>query len=70
MLRTSGIGKRKFLHAEHCGYGTRDLASGENTMLPNHPRIILGKSALRHRVAEQESRFLVLFFRSILPNEE
>jgi hypothetical protein len=25
MLRTSGIGKRKFLHAEHCGYGTRDL---------------------------------------------
>jgi len=25
MLRTTGIGKRKFLHAEHCGYGTRDL---------------------------------------------
>jgi hypothetical protein len=29
MLRTSSIGNRKFLHAEHCRYGTRDFASIE-----------------------------------------
>jgi hypothetical protein len=26
LLRTSSIGNRKFLHAEHCRYGTRDLS--------------------------------------------
>jgi hypothetical protein len=26
MLRKSSIGHRKFLHAEHCRYGTRDLS--------------------------------------------
>jgi hypothetical protein len=26
MLRTSDIGKQKFLRAEHCRYGTRDFA--------------------------------------------
>ena len=26
MLRAGSIGNRKFLHAEHCRYGTRDLA--------------------------------------------
>jgi hypothetical protein len=27
LLRASSIGNRKFLHAEHCRYGTRDLVS-------------------------------------------
>ena len=31
MLRTSSIGHRKSPHAEHCGYGTRDLSLMEIT---------------------------------------
>ncbi|MGB7264588.1 MAG: hypothetical protein WBC92_03690, partial [Terracidiphilus sp.] len=27
LLRASSTGNRKFLHAEHCRYGTRDLAT-------------------------------------------
>ena len=30
MLRAGSIGNRKFLHAEHCRYGTRDLAPMQN----------------------------------------
>ena len=33
LLRASSTGNRKFLHAEHCRYGTRDLA-----LVKTHPR--------------------------------
>jgi hypothetical protein len=36
MLRISTVSNRRFLHAEHCRYGTRDLASIENGC-PTHP---------------------------------
>ena len=30
MLRISTVSNRRFLHAEHCRYGTRDLAPMQN----------------------------------------
>jgi hypothetical protein len=47
MLRTSSIGNREFLQAEHCRYGTRDLRFGINPDLAALASVLLEQSAFQ-----------------------
>jgi len=51
MLRTSGIGKRKFLHAEHCGYGTRDFALVDARLKMEELKVLVRATPFFHSVS-------------------
>jgi hypothetical protein len=43
MLRICNIGNRRFLHAEHCRYGTRDFSLFEKHLRPSELPIWQGR---------------------------
>ena len=59
MLRASSIGNRRFLHAEHCRYGTRDLSP---IVILSEKRFKGGQIFSRASSSGRPSRFIRITF--------